>query len=238
MLNASSIKISFQAHSSVRPLVLYLSVHFHTFRLLSFRLFIRPSIGASVPAFFRPSVRFSLCPFIRHYVQPFFQSSVRAFDVRFVRRLFSCVPVYFAFNYPFVFSSVLSFACDRLTCPFFVQFPICPFIYLVIRLLIVRQFIHFLACLLRVNLSVSFFIRIFISFNRFSYSSLNSFNFPSVFSLIWSFVYSLFVLASNGSLFRSVSFIRSYLRQSSQLFVVLSVLSLVGMVIRSIFVHV
>ena len=105
-------KILFQAHSSVRPLVLYLSVHFHTFRLLSFRFFIRPSIGASVPAFFRPSVRFSLCPFIGQYVQPFFRSSVRAFDVRFVRCSFSCVPVCFAFIYPFVFSSVLSFAFD------------------------------------------------------------------------------------------------------------------------------
>ena len=44
--------------------------------------------------------------------------------------------------------------------------------------------------MLCVNLSVSFFIRIFIRFNRFSNSSINSFNFPSVLSLIWSFVYS------------------------------------------------
>lgn len=70
------------------------------------------------------------------------------------------MPVCFAFNYPFVFSSVLSFAFDRLTFPFFVQFPICPFIYLVIRLLFVRRFIHFPTCLHCVNLSVFSFVLI------------------------------------------------------------------------------
>lgn len=73
------------------------------------------------------------------------------------------MPVCFAFRSffrPFVFSSVLSFAFDRLTFPFFVQFPICPFIYLVIRLLFVRRFIHFPACLHCVNLSVFSFVLI------------------------------------------------------------------------------
>ena len=111
-----NIKI-FQAHSSVNPLVLYLSVHFHTFRLLSFRLFIRPSIGASVPAFFRPSVRFfavsvhtSVCTTFLSILHPCIRCSVRQVSIFLRARCF-------AFIYPFVFPSVLSFAFDRLTCP-------------------------------------------------------------------------------------------------------------------------
>ena len=78
VLYASSIKISFQAHSSVNPLVLYLSVHFHTFRLLSFRLFIRPSIGASVPAFFRPSVFRCVSSYVSMYNLSFNPPSVHS----------------------------------------------------------------------------------------------------------------------------------------------------------------